>query len=271
MKICKLIVRGYQQFENTDLDFTDPATGEPANRICLIGRNGTGKSTVLRMLDQMLKVRSQTGGNSTVRPRKSAFLAVKLQVGPRKVYILSPLAGETGKNSCLGEGIESISGWADELVRNPVSINKPPFAEHILSETERAAVLEDIRLKDDSADLLVYAPSETQQNSALAIADVPDTNLDKALHLFKSFPVRHVVSNETISEMWRVLVYLVKKRDSDRDAFENLPENLQKTKAEFIAEFDLSHPKPLESIATLWNQILDRAGLEFLLKRCQAH
>jgi ATPase subunit of ABC transporter with duplicated ATPase domains len=50
-KIRRVRIRGFQQFRDLDLDFTHPDTGEPVDRICFIGRNGTGKSTLLRLLD----------------------------------------------------------------------------------------------------------------------------------------------------------------------------------------------------------------------------
>nr|MBP7284499.1 AAA family ATPase [Leptospiraceae bacterium] len=46
MKICKVYIKGFQQFEDLELDFTNPKTGEPLDKICFIGRNGTGKSTI---------------------------------------------------------------------------------------------------------------------------------------------------------------------------------------------------------------------------------
>src|SRR5437867_3509774 len=54
MKICKIWIKGYQQFENVTLDFTNPVNGEPSEKICLIGRNGTGKSTILRLINDLL-------------------------------------------------------------------------------------------------------------------------------------------------------------------------------------------------------------------------
>jgi energy-coupling factor transporter ATP-binding protein EcfA2 len=259
MKICKLIIRGFQQFENTELDFTDPVTGEPADRICLIGRNGTGKSTILRILDELLDKQSVKQPIST-GPR--ALLAVKVKVDTRCVYMVACSPNTDTKTIFLKQEIENVPGWADEFVKNSPAHQDPPYWGLSLSEKERPAMLSTLSLLDNGTDLVIYAPSETPQNTALAISDLPDTNLDKALALFKSFPAHHVVSNETIAEMWRVLVYLVKKRDNDRDAFENREENLHKTKAELIAEFDRMHPRPLVGIASLWNKILDRAGLE---------
>ena len=50
MKICNIYIKDYDQFSNVDLDFTDPETGRPANKVCFIGRNGTGKSKILKII-----------------------------------------------------------------------------------------------------------------------------------------------------------------------------------------------------------------------------
>ncbi len=54
MKITKLHIHDFQQFRDFELDFTDPKTGLPLERICLIGRNGTGKSTLLSLMSYCL-------------------------------------------------------------------------------------------------------------------------------------------------------------------------------------------------------------------------
>jgi ATPase subunit of ABC transporter with duplicated ATPase domains len=55
MKICSIHIKGYKQFQDTYIDFTDPKTGEPADKICFLGKNGTGKTTVLRILNDFLR------------------------------------------------------------------------------------------------------------------------------------------------------------------------------------------------------------------------
>jgi uncharacterized protein YhaN len=50
MKICKIRIKDYQQFKDIELDFTHPKTGEPLDKICFIGSNGTGKSTLLNFI-----------------------------------------------------------------------------------------------------------------------------------------------------------------------------------------------------------------------------
>ncbi len=50
MKISRLVFKDFQQFKNVDFDFTNPETGEPLEKVCFIGGNGTGKSTILLSL-----------------------------------------------------------------------------------------------------------------------------------------------------------------------------------------------------------------------------
>jgi energy-coupling factor transporter ATP-binding protein EcfA2 len=48
MKITKLVLEGYRNFrERTLIDFTDPYTGVPLDRVVLAGSNGSGKTSVL--------------------------------------------------------------------------------------------------------------------------------------------------------------------------------------------------------------------------------
>jgi len=50
VKIKNLAIANYRQFRDVIFDFTEPTTGVPLRRVCLIGGNGTGKSTALRAL-----------------------------------------------------------------------------------------------------------------------------------------------------------------------------------------------------------------------------
>jgi hypothetical protein len=49
-KLQRLAIADYRQFRDIVYDFTHRETGKPLQRVCLIGGNGTGKSTVLRVL-----------------------------------------------------------------------------------------------------------------------------------------------------------------------------------------------------------------------------
>lgn len=66
-----------------------------------------------------------------------------------------------------------------------------------------------------------------------------------------------------VSDFWKILIYWIKERENEREAFENKTENIDKTKRQLIEEFDKINPQILNKIAKLWNKILDKAGLEF--------
>lgn len=53
-RIRRLHFRDHQQFRDLDLDFVGP-DGKPLSRICFIGRNGTGKTTILKLLSGIVR------------------------------------------------------------------------------------------------------------------------------------------------------------------------------------------------------------------------
>lgn len=60
MPIFETSIGDFRQFQNLKLDFRDPATGKPLEKVCFIGSNGTGKSTLLRMMVYFAVPKSRT-------------------------------------------------------------------------------------------------------------------------------------------------------------------------------------------------------------------
>ncbi len=54
MKLLGIYIYDYLQFKDFELDFTypksHPKAGKPLDKICFIGRNGTGKSNLLNII-----------------------------------------------------------------------------------------------------------------------------------------------------------------------------------------------------------------------------
>jgi energy-coupling factor transporter ATP-binding protein EcfA2 len=240
LKIRRIHLRGFQQFADTVLDFTNPETGEVADRVCFIGRNGTGKSTILRLLDDWL--------NHLPKPKLRKDYAVTL--------VLKRAAGDVAQVIWPGGGRTS---WRLASGQTLVGV---PTREEFAAQFASLPLVE-LRPPDDTPDLIVVQRVDVVVNQGPDIQGVPATTLSDALALMRDFPVRHEVSDAAVNEMWRLLVFLVKRRESERQAFELLPENINKTKANLIAEFDAANRPVLEGLALLWNRILEPAGLQF--------
>lgn len=260
MKISSLHIKGFQQFNDTYLDFTNPNTGKPVDKICFIGRNGTGKSTLLSFIAGLLP-NLNTLENTRILP----FLATKLYLDKQDFYIFS--SRHIGRNVFLKPEVETVDDWFYQLTQeaNPGSIQTQ--LDKLKSFEITGSDLDNIRQKlqfnNNSSDLLIYSPAESHTNTYMQVGDVPKTRLDEALGFFNGFPFHHTVADDNVKEFWKILIYLIKKRDNDREAFETREENLLKTKKELIEEFDKDHPKILNRLAELWNRILGKAGLEF--------
>ena len=56
--ITGLHIKNFRQFRNIHLDFCDPDTSAPLEKIGFIGSNGTGKSTLLELLSIPLQPQS---------------------------------------------------------------------------------------------------------------------------------------------------------------------------------------------------------------------
>ncbi len=263
MKILELHIHNYQQFENIYLDFTDGA-GKAHDRICFIGRNGTGKSTILNILNDLT---TQLASNQTLFADMHLLVA-KINHENKEFYYL--ISENLGSPLWYNPEIDQEKDWISQLaiIRNPLDFKAKieQFESYHLIFDKLAKLKESLQFQPNADDLIVYAPAESDSNSYKQVSDVPETDLNKALELFKSFPFRHTVSDDRVSEFWRILIYLIKKRENEREQFENREQNLNKTKRELIEEFDKQNPKILEGIAHLWNRILSPAGLEFDLE-----
>ena len=55
MRITAILLKDYRQFRSFYLPLVDPNTGEALTKVCLIGANATGKSTLLALIAQFLE------------------------------------------------------------------------------------------------------------------------------------------------------------------------------------------------------------------------
>jgi AAA15 family ATPase/GTPase len=264
MKICSIYITEYRQFHDIGLNFTD-GTGKPLSKICFIGQNGTGKSTLLNIIFSFLQnLQGNKIGNDEFW--RNASVGITYYHNSGFYHVLS-------SNGDLV--IFRLDKFDEDFLKNYVKL----FQEAVIDYSAYMKFIA-IEIRDKfnadfshaftpfSSDgtLFVYSPAESSINGYKNVLDVPATNVNEALEFSKSFPDTVIVSPDTVTVFWKLLVYNLRKRAEERDAFENLPENLKKTKEQLIVEFDKMTPKVLEHLDTIWNKILQKAGLYFDVK-----
>lgn len=255
MKICKIYIKDYLHFKDFELDLTNPHTGEPLEKVCLIGRNGTGKTLLLNLLNRFLLGRDMT---MLVNSSTISFIIIKLRINYKEFYIV--YRSIYHDSIFLDVQVEQLLKWTDYLIDNEDDNSENLIHKYIIEDDR---LINQIFLESNSKDFLINIPSETHQNLSKSINDVPDTKLDEALALFKDFPFNHEISTNTVSQFWKLLIFLIKKRQNEWEEFQNQQTNQDKTVRQLKEEFDAKNPKILEKIAELWNKILEKAGLEF--------
>ncbi len=223
-RISRIYFGDFQQFKELELDFRD-LDGNASNRICFIGRNGTGKSTLLDLLSRVLRGRwSKRMGKDVVGLLQldNRFEAVRRNDGRR------------------------IVTWGV-----PDTVRLPDVSPTAHSEYA------------DPADLHVWWPAEFDRNQSKHLEFAPETTLADALQKAQRPPAsRHYISPDSAKEVWDVLIQRIHKRREQREAFERREENLEKTKRQLIEEFDRAHPDVLEGLVHLWNRLLSPARLK---------
>ena len=267
MKISKIYIKGFQQFQDVELDFTNPKTGLPLDKVCFIGSNGTGKSKLLRLINWLFMI-------VFTNFIKSGFGQPNLGEGAKIIFKISHknsnyLIFHFNRNSFILRIENLIKSEEDTLINDLLSLKstedftKDEKYRTYTASTLNTEFLAEFTLQDNAKDLLIYSPDETQKMYIMGDEGVPVTSVDDALNLSKDYPFYAEVSPDKINIFWKLLIYNLRKREEERDTFEKLPESRKKVKDILIHEFDLANPKILERLAILWDRILNKAGLEF--------
>jgi energy-coupling factor transporter ATP-binding protein EcfA2 len=267
MKITEIRLKNYCQFDNFCLSLRHPKTQQPLDKICFIGANGTGKSTILSLIANFLSTQNPIPFVASSVSEKT-LIGLRIQSESEDGYflftgnssILMPFGGnvfyvpQSSFETDLWKGMWAQDSDLRELVRDP--------SNHALLQEFRAHfsnVQAKIALSPNGNDLAIYAPPDG--NSQLH--GIPDTNVNSALGLFTTMPAYHRVSYEDVAGFWNVLIYQIKKREAEKLAFLEAPETQAKAVGQVRHLFDAAHPEILTELAKQWNLILERAGLEF--------
>lgn len=244
MKIAKLYIHDFQQFRDFELDFTDPKTGKPLDRVCLIGRNGTGKSTLLELLSFTVsglpKNRSLPDSYGiAVDSHENLSWHCALNDGSvLRLKICTPDFEESIRQGANCRSYLPVSGSVYGVTPSVV-----PLHHGVL----------------DSVDIVGLSKAD----EPVIVPELPNTQLNNALSLFKNFPAFNLIGGSASAAFWNLLIYNIKKRESDWQEFLNMPDNRARTVAEVQKQFDEEYPEILKFLADKWDTILRPAGLMF--------
>lgn len=256
MKILKLIIKDYQQFKHLELDLTHPETGEPLDKICFIGRNATGKSTILWLLKEII-YRLATPRSNGLFCGKLVFL---IEISKQNYYLVHWLRNALVFPECIDE---KIPDWQSVLFEESLFYDLWK-SEHDNSNEKRFHQFDELAIKNISDSikdyLLIYCPPESERNSYL-FEDVPETSLNEALSSRKSKTNNHIVSQGTAKDFWEQLIYLMNYREKQLKQY--AIDNKTKSYEQILKEFNAKNPDIFVKIADLWNKILDKADLYF--------
>lgn len=259
MRITAILLKDYRQFRSFYLPLVDPDTGEALTKVCLIGANATGKSTLLALIAQFL----ERGVPTALRQKDETFQGIigfRIQLGPETYYVVTIQRFGT---FVFAPTVETNTAWQELWTAKltPVEVDglikQLPPSQH--------EVLEKIRLQPNNTDLAIYAPPDGASlvKAHEQLVDLPPTSLSSALELFNALPAFHRVSYDRVEEFWKFLIYQIKKRENDFQEFLNAAEVQSLSVAQARQQFMATHPEILAGLAAQWNLILDRAGLAF--------
>jgi len=250
MKITKLQLKNYQQFKNLTLDFTHPDTGEPLRKICFIGRNGTGKTTILDRLFFILK----------------KILSKQILISKASLFVGDSKNGEKVRIELQIDATEKLFlvMYSEDylLVDKNLETHFDYFSENerIKQDEVQSQTLKHIsNIRKERTNSLSYIKGE----NPIFNQAIPESSVDEALKFLDNFPTVNEISNATVNDFWKMLIYHIKKNESDRYDFENSEKNLDKTKRELVEEFDSQHPDIKVELKGLWDKILANAQLYF--------
>ncbi len=261
LKICWMRIVGYQQFQDVFLDFTHPETGEPLDKICLIGANGTGKTVVLEVISSLL---SKETTLSYAWPSHGGQLFGKMIENGQPYLFYSMIPG----NSIF------ICSWDQKLEfelrenlqfegkRNVFSSERLHtwFSERGQRHHKKVSLTE--RLSENSG-LLTFIEAEANGMAKFSAEGIPETTLAEALAFGReNRRIIRLKLSDYVS-FWKKLIFECYIRFDAQATFEKSPKNIDKSKRELIREFAESYADPLEIVARHWNRILEKANLSF--------
>lgn len=271
MKITRIRIKNFQQFKDFDLDLTYPMDyhdetkrGKPLDKVCFIGSNGTGKTTLLELIYKLIQFELDNYFNHSLNDNTIIqidfvmhgieYTNINIEsIGVSKTYYLN-------KSTSL-EIVEKLN----QLIKTHNAkyiFDIPEFQNHLALSRNNWDEIHKNKFHK------IFSPVDSKINYSYS-SWVDSTNRNEASKLLKNKPLNHTLTFEHIDKFWMYVTAQVIQRKDARETYEELPENLKKSKEDLITEFNIIHPDFLEILSKNWDKILNLCGLFFDYKNAK--
>ncbi len=256
MKILQVLVQAMPPFSDFQVEFAYPEghekAGKPLDRICLIGGNGTGKSSLLKLIGTFLK--------DTLRFRSKSLFLVKIEIDGRRLY-----AVHINNNGLLfKEEIDEEPMWMFELIRDQAITLAftQNYEKYCIGHEEEPELYDKLWFENDGNDLVIFQPSDYYRDFGIGLNGVPPVKGHEAESLVGNFPFYNEVSPAKLTDFWAMLGFLFYRRNRTYQDFCGLKENTGKPESILKNMFDKEHPEIIPSLKAAWTPVLDELGVE---------
>ncbi len=255
LKICWMRIVGYQQFQDVLLDFTHPETGEPLDKICLIGANGTGKTKILLLMGELI---ARLNGSSAypLQVNFSGLMVIKFSIAGYE-FLFWRFQGIFGYSKDQPDFDIFIDDFRDNGVLNPII------------ESITLNNLEFLKIQEllHGFPTLAVCILDGIKGKAFELRDLEETNLGQALSRATIVEPHSIISPFSVVDFWHDLTRQLYARQRKQIAYFNDAANENAKLKELKRDFESLNPSILLPLQGAWNKILSKAFLEFDIEK----